>query len=82
MEDPGVMQSMGSQKAGSDLVTEQQQIQFYIKIIFFNYSHYIKVITVDVDLEMYEKPRAPLIQGKLENWTKSFYSLNHTLNNA
>ena len=30
-----MLQSMGSQRARSDLVTEQQQIQFYIKIIFF-----------------------------------------------
>lgn len=39
-------------------------------------------MTADVDMKMYEKPRATLIQWKLENWTKSFYSLNHTLNNT
>ena len=72
MEDPGVLQSMGSQRARSDLVTEQQQIQFYIKISFLNYSHYIKVMTVDVDMEMYERPRGTLIQENLKT------GLNHS----
>ena len=72
MEDPGVLQSMGSQRARSDLVTEQQQIQFYIRIIFFKLLPLYKVMTVDVDMEMYERPRGTLIQENLKT------GLNHS----
>ena len=59
----------------------------YENNLFLNDSHSIKMMTVDVDMEMHEKPRAatpthpsphnhlPLDSRKTtKTWTKSFYS--------